>query len=141
VENEIRKMYISNMVSEVSTLANVRREMVAQQRQMGKSKGVVLDGRDIGTVVFPDAELKVFMMAEMTVRAHRRQQELLLKKQMLGLEDIIQNIEKRDHIDSNRKESPLKQAEDAIIIDTTNLTLEEQVDIVVQLALERIVEE
>lgn len=136
VENEIRKMYISNQVSEVSTLASVRNEMVAQQRTMGKTKGVVMDGRDIGTVVFPDAELKVFMVAEMTIRAYRRQQELLLRKQMLDLGTIINNLEKRDHIDSTRKESPLQQAGDAIMLDTTNLTLEEQIDIVVQLAVE-----
>lgn len=140
VESEIRKMYISNKVSEVSTLAVVRNEMVAQQRSMGKAKGVVMDGRDIGTVVFPEAELKVFMVAEMTIRAYRRQQELLVKKQLLDLTEIIQNLEKRDHIDSTRTESPLKQAKDAIMLDTTNLTLEEQVDIVVQMAVERIFE-
>jgi CMP/dCMP kinase len=138
VENEIRKMYVSNQVSEVSTLASVRNEMVAQQRLMGKSKGVVMDGRDIGTVVFPDAELKIFMVAEMTTRAYRRQQELLLRKQMLDLDVIISNLEKRDHIDSTREESPLQQAEDAIMLDTTNLTLEEQIDIIVQMAVERI---
>ena len=141
VENEIRKMYISNQVSEVSAVGAVRRQMVAQQQSMGRRKGVVMDGRDIGTVVFPEAELKVFMMAEMTVRAHRRQLELLDKKQMLNLGEIIQNLEKRDHIDSTREESPLQQAEDALIVDTTNLTLDEQVDIVVQLALERILDE
>ncbi len=138
VEQEIRKMYISNQVSEVSTLPQVRQRMVAQQQQLGKGRGVVMDGRDIGTVVFPEAELKIFMMAEMTVRAHRRQQELLARKQLLNLNKIIDNLEKRDHIDSTREESPLTQAPDALILDTTNLTLEEQVDIVVQLALERI---
>lgn len=138
VEEEIRKMYISNKVSEVSTLPSVRHRMVAQQQEMGKKKGVVMDGRDIGTVVFPQAELKVFMMAEMTVRAHRRQMELMEKKQLLNLDEIIGNLEKRDQIDSTRAESPLTQAEDALVLDTTNLTLDEQVEIVVQLALEKI---
>ncbi len=141
VEDEIRKMYVSQNVSEVSALAAVRRQMVGQQQKMGKHKGVVMDGRDIGTVVFPDAELKVFMMAEMSVRAYRRQLELLNKQQMLNLDEIVENLEKRDHIDSTRAESPLTQAEDALILDTTNLTLEEQADIVVGMALERILDD
>ncbi len=127
VEGEIRKLYIANMVSEVSAIPEVRRAMVAQQQRMGKNKGIVMDGRDIGTVVFPNAELKVFMTAEPTVRAERRQIELLAKGDMLDLNEILENIRHRDHIDTTRADSPLRQAEDATLIDTTNMTLESQI--------------
>lgn len=133
VEDEIRKMYISQMVSEVSAITIVRKAMVAQQQKMGKSRGVVMDGRDIGTKVFPDAEVKVFMTADPVIRAERRQLELLQKGEMIDLEEILENLKKRDIIDSTREEGPLVQAEDAILMDTSFMTLEEQVDFVIQL--------
>lgn len=139
VEKDIRKMRVSEHVSQVSTVREVREAMVVQQRKMGKEKGVVLDGRDIGTVVFPTAELKLFMTAEIQVRAFRRQRELLAKDQLVDLDDVIDNIRKRDRIDTTRKESPLKQAADAVVIDTTYITIDEQVDEVVRLALSRMV--
>jgi cytidylate kinase len=134
IEKEIRKMYISDQVSEVSAIAEVRHAMVAQQQKMGKRKGIVMDGRDIGTRVFPEAELKIFMTAELQLRAFRRQQELLEKKQLVNLEDIIQNLLHRDSIDTTRKESPLIQAPDAHLIDTSFITVDEQVEQVVNLA-------
>lgn len=135
VENEIRKMRISEHVSNVSAIKEVRAAMVDQQRKMGKEKAVVMDGRDIGTVVFPNAELKLFMTADVLVRAFRRQKELLLRKQLVDLDEVIDNIIKRDKIDTTRVESPLRQAEDAIVMDTTNITIDEQVDEVIRLAL------
>ncbi|QSE99028.1 (d)CMP kinase [Fulvivirga lutea] len=140
VEDEIRKMYISKQVSQVSMIKEVRVEMVSQQQKLGKKKGVVMDGRDIGTVVFPDAELKLFMDADIYVRAGRRQQELLDKGQMIGLEEIMENLKERDRIDTTRKESPLVKAEDATIVDTTFRTLEEQIEEVVNLALSKILD-
>jgi cytidylate kinase len=134
IEKEIRKMYISNQVSEVSAIAEVRHAMVAQQQKMGKRKGIVMDGRDIGTRVFPEAELKIFMTADLQLRAFRRQQELMEKKQLVNLEDIIKNLLHRDSIDTTRKESPLIQAPDAHLIDTSFITVEEQVEQVVNLA-------
>ncbi len=133
VEDEIRKMYVSNMVSEVSAITAVRKAMVAQQQRMGKKRGLVMDGRDIGTKVFPDAEIKVFMTADATVRAQRRQLELLARDEMVDLDDIIENIKKRDIIDSNREEGPLRRADDAIDLDTTFMTLDEQVDFILKL--------
>jgi len=138
VENEIRQMRVSENVSQVSTIKEVRQSMVEQQRRMGKDKGVVLDGRDIGTVVFPGADLKLFMTADLTLRAFRRQKELLEKDQLVDLDDVIQNIIARDKIDTTRAESPLKQADDAIVIDTTHITIDEQVDEVVRLALSKV---
>lgn len=138
VEQEIRKMYVTEQVSEVSAIHEVREAMVAQQRKLGKSKGVVMDGRDIGTNVFPEAELKVFMVADMRVRAERRQQELLERDQMLGLDKIIENLEKRDRMDTTRKENPLVKAEDAYVIDTTYLTFDEQVEEVLHLVMKTI---
>ena len=140
VEEEIRKMYISNFVSEVSTIVEVRRAMVAQQQKMARRRGVVMDGRDIGTKVFPDAELKVFMSADTGIRAFRRQRELLAKGEMISVEAIKANLEKRDRIDSTRTEGPLTQAADAIPLDTTHRTIEEQVEWVVALADQRIAE-
>jgi len=134
VEDEIRKLYIANQVSEVSAVAVVRHAMVAQQRRMGRKKGVVMDGRDIGTVVFPDAELKIFMTADPLIRANRRQIELSERGDLVDLEDIIENIRKRDLIDTTRKESPLRKADDAIEVDTSFMTLDEQVDVVCMLA-------
>lgn len=135
VEGQIREMRISEHVSPVSTIREVRAAMVEQQRKLGKHKGVVMDGRDIGTVVFPDAELKLFLTADIYVRAHRRQQELLQKGEMIGLESIVDNLRKRDKIDSTRAESPLAKAVGAIEIDTTFVTIDEQVDEVIQLAV------
>ncbi len=140
VENEIRDMSISNQVSQVSSIKEVRDAMVAQQRRLGKKKGVVMDGRDIGTVVFADAELKIFMNADIYVRSSRRQAEFLAKDQLVDLEDIIDNLKKRDQLDTTREESPLKQADDAIVVDTTFMTLEEQVEEVVNLALSKIID-
>lgn len=140
VEGEIRKMYVSNKVSQVSSIKAVRDAMVAQQRKLGKKKGVVMDGRDIGTVVFEQAELKVFMTADIYVRGARRQEEYLEKKQLVDLEEILENLKNRDHLDTTREESPLKQADDAIVVDTTFRTLEEQVEEVVNLALSKIIQ-
>lgn len=134
VEGAIREMRISENVSPVSALKAVRVAMVDQQRKLGKHKGVVMDGRDIGTVVFPDAELKLFLTADIQVRAHRRQKELLEKGEMIGLESIIENLRKRDMIDSTRTESPLVKAPGATELDTTFVTIDEQVDEVIQMA-------
>ncbi len=139
VEKPIRTMRVSEMVSPVSTIKEVRLAMVEQQRRLGKERGVVMDGRDIGTVVFPQAELKVFMTADLLTRAFRRQRELLEKNQMVDLDDVVENILQRDKIDTTRKESPLRQAEDALVLDTTHVTLEEQVDEVVRLALAKMI--
>ncbi|HEY0656686.1 MAG TPA: (d)CMP kinase [Chryseosolibacter sp.] len=137
VENDIRKMRVSENVSQVSAIKDVRVFLVDQQRRMGKEKGVVLDGRDIGTVVFPTAELKVFMTAEVLVRAFRRQRELLEKNNMVDLDEVVDNLLQRDKIDTTRAESPLRQADDALVIDTTHITIDEQVDEVVRLAFSK----
>lgn len=126
VENEIRNMAVSEKVSLVSTLDFVREAMVAQQQEMGKSKGIVMDGRDIGTAVFPDAELKIFVTASPETRAQRRYEELRTKGQQVSYEEILENIKTRDHIDQTREISPLKQAEDAILLDNGHLSIEEQ---------------
>ncbi|SFE39185.1 (d)CMP kinase [Thermoflexibacter ruber] len=141
VEQEIRQMTVSDKVSEVSAISQVRRFLVAQQQKMGKKKGIVMDGRDIGTVVFPEAELKIFMTAEMTVRAKRRQDELLEKGELVDLEEIIENLKKRDLIDTSRQDSPLRQAEDAQLIDTTAITFEEQVKQIVAMSKQKLAEE
>jgi CMP/dCMP kinase len=138
VEHAIREMRIAERVSEVSAIASVRHAMVEQQRRLGKTGGIVMDGRDIGTVVFAQAELKLFLTADIQVRAYRRQQELLERDELVDLEDIIANLQKRDHLDSTRKESPLKQATDAIPLDTSHITIDEEVDEVVRLALNKI---
>ncbi|MES2795184.1 MAG: (d)CMP kinase [Bacteroidota bacterium] len=133
VEGEIRKMYISNMVSEVSAITSVRKAMVAQQQRMGKKRGLVMDGRDIGTKVFPDAEVKIFMTADPLIRAQRRQIELIEKGEIVDLDEILANIKKRDIIDSTREEGPLRKADDAIELDTSFMTLEQQVDFVIEI--------
>ncbi|MEM6700791.1 MAG: (d)CMP kinase, partial [Bacteroidota bacterium] len=133
VEEAIRTMRVSGKVSEVAALSAVRRKMVEQQQQMGKAKSVVLDGRDIGTVVFPEAEVKLFLTATEQERARRRYEELLQKGQATPIEEVLTNLQHRDHIDSSRADSPLKQAEDAVVIDNTNLTLEEEVAMVLAL--------
>jgi cytidylate kinase len=135
VEKDIRKMRVSENVSPVSTIKEVRTAMVDQQRKMGKEKGIVMDGRDIGTVVFPLAELKFFMTADMLVRAFRRQRELLDNDKLVDLDTVLENIRQRDKIDTTRTESPLRQATDAIVIDTTHITIDEQVDEVVRQAV------
>jgi CMP/dCMP kinase len=126
VEEEIRRLEVSENVSPISTIAEVRHEMVKQQRENGKNKGIVMDGRDIGTVVFPDAELKIFMTALPDIRAQRRFLELKEKGQEVDFESILQNVEGRDEIDSNREVSPLKRADDALILDNSFLSREEQ---------------
>ena len=131
-EDDIRQMRISNAVSEVSVIPVVRHAMVAQQQRIGRKRGVVMDGRDIGTTVFPDAEVKVFMTADVEVRARRRQDELAAKGENVPLEAIIDNLRKRDHIDSTRAESPLRRAADAVLLDTTHITIDEQVDFVLE---------
>ncbi|SFQ59101.1 cytidylate kinase [Hymenobacter arizonensis] len=131
-EDDIRQMVISNSVSEVSVIPMVRHAMVAQQQRMGRRRGVVMDGRDIGTTVFPDAEVKVFMTADVVVRAQRRQIELADNGEQVALDDIIENLRKRDHLDSTRAESPLRRAPDAVLLDTTHLVIDEQVDFVLE---------
>jgi len=131
-EDEIRQMYISNNVSEVSVIPAVRHALVRQQQRMGRKRGIVMDGRDIGTTVFPDAEVKVFMTADTRTRALRRQEELADKGEQVELEAIIENLTKRDHIDSTRAESPLRRAADAVLLDTTHITIDEQVDFVLE---------
>ena len=126
VEHDIRTMEVSNHVSPIATLGFVREAMVAQQQQMGKDKGVVMDGRDIGTVVFPDAELKVFVTASAKVRAQRRYDELKGKGMEADFDEILKNVEERDYIDSHREVSPLRKADDAIELDNSNMTIAEQ---------------
>lgn len=136
VENEIRSMHVTERVSEFAAVKEIRSELVAQQKRLGRAKGVVMDGRDIGSVVFPDAELKIFMTADLETRAIRRQQELVIKGEMVPLEDIKNNLAERDRIDSTRAESPLIKVSDAVEIDTSSLTFEGQVAQIVQLAKE-----
>ncbi len=126
VEGFIRGMEVSNKVSEVAALPFVREALVAQQQRMGAEKGVVMDGRDIGTVVFPDAELKVFVTASAEVRAQRRYKELLEKGTPADFDEILRNVQERDYLDSHREVSPLRQAEDAILLDNSEMTIPEQ---------------
>src|SRR5688572_8528450 len=140
VEKDIRRMRVSENVSPVSAIREVRVAMVEQQRKLGKDKGIVMDGRDIGTVVFPKAEMKFFMTADILVRAFRRQRELLLLDRLVDLDSVIENIESRDRIDTTRAESPLRKADDAIIIDTTHITIDEQVDEVIRMALSKTIQ-
>lgn len=126
VEREIRTMEVSRHVSLIAALPFVRSAMVEMQREMGKEKGVVMDGRDIGTVVFPHAELKIFVTASAEVRAQRRYDELTAKGEKCNYEEILENVKERDHIDSTRETSPLRQAEDAIVLDNTHMTIPEQ---------------
>jgi cytidylate kinase len=134
VSDEIRQMPVSDNVSAIAALPDVRHEMVKQQQRMGRSKNIVMDGRDIGTTVFPDAQLKIFMTADPKVRAERRYKELHEKNPDITLEDVFENIAHRDYQDTTRKESPLVRATDAIILDNTNLTPDEQL----QFALEKV---
>jgi cytidylate kinase len=134
VEREIRGMAISDRVSDVSKIHEVREAMVALQQKLGVQKGIVMDGRDIGTQVFPQAELKIFMEADIYIRAERRQAELLAKGEDLPISDIIHNLQKRDIIDTTRAESPLRKADDAVELDSSNITIEEQTQYVIELA-------
>ena len=136
VEDEIRTMRVTEQVSQVAAIKEIRRELVAQQKRFGTKKGVVMDGRDVGSVVFPAAELKVFMTADLDTRAERRQQELLEKGEMVDLDEIKKNLAERDRIDSSREEGPLIKTPDAVEIDTSNLTFDGQVAQIVQLAKE-----
>jgi cytidylate kinase len=140
VEEEIRKMYISGKVSEVSAISEVRKAMVYLQQQMGKKRGLVMDGRDIGTCVFPDAELKIFMTADIMIRAQRRQEELMEKNETVDIDEIIKNLQMRDHLDTTRKENPLRMAEDAYLLDNTSITIEEQIDFVISLANSKMIQ-
>ncbi|MGB4839486.1 MAG: (d)CMP kinase [Saprospiraceae bacterium] len=126
VEQDIRSLKVSGHVSEVSALSEVRKKMVALQRDMAGNQGIVMDGRDIGTVVFPDADIKFFITADPIVRAQRRYNELISKNQHAELHDVISNIQHRDKIDSTREDSPLVRAQDAILLDNTDITISEQ---------------
>lgn len=126
VESEIRRLRVSNAVSPVAALPAVRRALVAMQKEMGRSRGIVMDGRDIGTVVFPDAELKIYVDASAETRAQRRFKEMVDKGASVSYEEVLANVVHRDHIDTTREESPLRRADDAIAIDNSNMTIEEQ---------------
>ena len=128
VEAEIRKMEVSNNVSNISALAFVRKRLVELQQNMGKQGGVILDGRDIGTVVFPDANLKIFMTALPEIRAQRRFDEMTAKGEIVDYDEVLENVKNRDHIDSTRAESPLKKADDALVLDNSFMTCDEQLD-------------
>lgn len=137
VEHMIRDMIVAEKVSEVAAIKEVRAFAVGQQKRMGKKKGIVMDGRDIGTVVFPDAELKIFMTADPEVRVKRRFTELYAANPNITLEEVKHNLEMRDYIDSNRAESPLRQADDAIVLNNSSLTREEQLEKVLEWVKER----
>jgi len=126
VEKQIRSMAVADKVSTIAAVGFIREAMVKRQQAMGENKGVVMDGRDIGTVVFPHAELKLFVVARPEVRAQRRLDELIAKGESVGFEEVLKNIEKRDRIDSTRKDGPLQQAADAVVLDNSDLTMEEQ---------------
>lgn len=137
VEGYIRDLIVAEKVSEVAAIKEVRSFAVAQQKKMGKKKGIVMDGRDIGTVVFPDAELKIFMTADPAIRVKRRFEELYETNHEVSIEDVKANLELRDYIDSNREESPLRKADDAIVLDNSTLTREEQLEMVLQWVKEK----
>ena len=138
VEREIRKIYVSQWVSPVAAVPEVRHVMVAQQQKMGEAKGVVMDGRDIGTTVFPNAELKIFVTADVDVRAQRRYDEMLSKGEPADMEEVKQNLQERDRIDQSRKESPLRKADDAVVLDNSHINREEQLQVAYDWAMERI---
>ena len=140
VEDKIRTLEVTKQVSEVSAISEVREKLVSLQRKMGKEKGIVLDGRDIGTNVFPNAELKIFMTASLGVRIERRQKELLNRGDMVSFEEVKNSIEKRDLIDTTRKINPLIKAEDAWTLDNSELTMDEQVDVVHRWVDEKLLE-
>ncbi|MDL2256741.1 (d)CMP kinase [Bacteroidales bacterium OttesenSCG-928-I14] len=126
VEKEIRGMEVANLVSPIAAVGFVREEMVKQQQAMGVEKGIVMDGRDIGTMVFPDAELKIFVTASAEVRAQRRLDELSGKDDKVSFQSVLENLQKRDYIDSTRKDGPLKKADDALVLDNSNISIQEQ---------------
>jgi cytidylate kinase len=132
IENQIRTLEVGDAASRVSAIGFVRRALVAQQQLMGADKGIVMDGRDIGTVVFPNAELKIFVTASAQVRAQRRYDELLQKGERPNFEQVLSNITERDYRDSNREESPLKQASDALLLDNSNLTKDVQLGLLTE---------
>ncbi len=134
VTDEIRSMRVSEWVSPVAAIPAVRREMVSQQRAMGQNKGIVMDGRDIGTVVFPDAELKIFLTADVEERARRRYKEMVEMGIPVKFEEVLENLRERDYIDSTRADSPLRKADDAIVLDNTNLSLQQSVARALELA-------
>lgn len=133
VEREIRSMKVSSFVSKVAAVSEVRAKLVQQQQVYGKNKGVVMDGRDIGTVVFPDAELKIFMTASSEVRAQRRYLELKEKGAQVTFDEVMANVQERDEMDSSRKDAPLIQAADAVVIDNSEMTRKEQFDLIYKL--------
>ncbi|WP_299098058.1 (d)CMP kinase [Winogradskyella sp.] len=134
IEKPIRTLEVSKYVSPIATISEVRQKLVEQQQLMGKDKGIVMDGRDIGTVVFPDAELKIFMTASAETRAQRRYKELLERGHNLSYDEVLENVTTRDRIDSTREDSPLVKAGDAIEIDNSDLTIEEQIKTLLELA-------
>lgn len=134
IEKSIRTLEVSKYVSPIATISEVRQKLVEQQQLMGKDKGIVMDGRDIGTVVFPDAELKIFMTASAETRAQRRYKELLERGHNLSYDEVLENVTTRDRIDSTREDSPLVKAGDAIEIDNSDLTIEEQIKTLLELA-------
>ena len=138
VEQEIRTMQVSQKVSEVASIPAVRTFAVAQQQAMGMDKGIVMDGRDIGTVVFPNAELKLFVTADPDIRLERRYQELLQTNPSIFKEEVAANLQQRDLMDSTRAHSPLRKAEDALVLDNTNLNREQQLELAMQWAMEKI---
>ncbi|WP_373017225.1 (d)CMP kinase [Muriicola sp.] len=138
VEKEIRTLEVSNFVSQISVVPEVRKKLVALQQEMGREKGLVMDGRDIGTVVFPKAELKIFMTASPDIRATRRFKELLDRGALISYEEVLENVQKRDFLDSTREHSPLKKAEDAIVIDNSAMSQEEQLERALSLAQKRV---
>ena len=138
VEKQIRTSLISKNVSDISAVGKVRKKLVSLQQEMGEKGGVVMDGRDIGTVVFPNAEIKLFMTASNRVRAERRHQELLAKGENVSLEQVAKDLQRRDYLDMNREISPLKQAEDAIVIDNSQMNRKEQLDRAMEIIKERI---
>ena len=138
VEKDIRSLEVSNHVSPIAAIPFVRADMVAQQQRMGQEKGIVMDGRDIGTTVFPDAELKIFVTASAEVRAQRRFDELKAKGMPADYEDILRNVQERDYIDSHREVSPLRQAADALVLDNSHLTIAEQNDWLMERFTEKI---
>ena len=133
IEPLIRDLSVAEKVSDVAAIGEVRSFAVAQQQKMGENKGIVMDGRDIGTTVFPNAEIKLFMTADIAVRVGRRLKELSVKNPLITLDEVKQNLENRDYLDSTREISPLRKAEDAIVLDNTDLTMEEQLAIALEL--------
>jgi cytidylate kinase len=140
IEQAIRSIEVSRLVSKIAEISEVRTKLVEQQQQMGQNKGIVMDGRDIGTVVFPNADLKLFMTASTQTKAQRRFDELLEKGQQVTFEEVLQNVQERDYIDTHREDSPLVKADDALEIDNSNLSKKEQFELVMELVNEKLEE-